>query len=404
MNSPQRRRSCPPVVPVSAVVEPLQPRVLLSTVIPGKPALPLNPPGAFITNPNDPFPRPRAVLGKSKTLEIYGTFGNDNITVTVRKFNGANRILIAVNGKERAIRVTDVRRINIIGDFGDDSIRVDDQTGLLAGGNRRVGIYGDNPEQADFFGNDTISGSPARDRILGGPGNDKIDAGAGADFVDGELGADTINGGAGNDTLRAGSSDPLGVLNELNGGDGNDSLDGTVSTDLLNGDGGNDTLNGGLASDTINGGAGDDFVRGGGGDDLIYGLDGNDTLFGDIGDIPGRREPLTGPDSGNDRIYGGVGNDSLWGETGDDQLFGGDGSDTLLGHYGRDRLSGEGGDDYLNGHEEADRLSGGPGRDLFNLADFTPGGQTDFRSNQDNPNTRPLLLTFRSEEGPIDLS
>jgi Ca2+-binding RTX toxin-like protein len=390
------------------VIEPLQPRLLLagSTLVPGKPVLPFNPQGNFITNPDDPFPRPRAVLGKRGTLEVFGSFENDRIEVNVGWVNGANRITVSVNGRERRVRLVDVKRLTISGDFGDDNISVNDPRGLL-GPNRRVSIFGDGGDAGDNnfnTGADTIAGTAFRDNIDAGRGDDKIESYGGSDSIDAGAGNDTVTAGAGNDTIKGGDTDSPVDINEMIGGDGDDSITGGFFKDYIYGGDGNDSLSGFFGDDYISAGAGNDFVTGHSGFDTIFGSEGDDTIRGDLGDVPSRQFAPPVPDNADDRIYGGPGNDSLLGEGGDDLIYGEAGSDTLLGHFGRDHLDGGTGNDYLNGHEDADRISGRGGRDLFNLIDLnTPAGQTDFNPASDNPNTRPRQATFRSEELPIDV-
>lgn len=379
----------------AAIAEPLETRLVLSV-------LPLNPPGAFITQPFNPFPSPRAVLGKSKTLEIFATFNDDKIKITVGQMNGANRIHIAVGERERTVLYRDVQQITIIADFGNDLIQFDDPQGLLA--SRRTQLFGDSTDQMDVqtFGNDTIRGSAGRDRIRGGEGNDSITAGGGADNVDPNGGNDTVFGNAGNDFIEDRDGTQSGTMNYFDGGPGNDSINGSDFSDTILGQEGNDSLNAAFGDDSIQGGPGDDSLTGFAGTDTIFGEDGNDEIYGDRKTA---NQDATPPgDNGNDKLYGGDGNDSIWGEAGDDQIFGQEGSDTLLGQFGSDRLDGGEGNDYLNGHEGEDRVVGGLGRDLFNLIDFqNPEGQTDFSTRKDNPNPRPRQGSVGGETALIDV-
>jgi len=369
-------------------------------------AIPINPQGRFITQFQFPFPTPRIELNDRRELTLVGTPGNDKIRVRVVQTGGANRILFTVNRDQRSVLLRNVAKLTIVGDYGfdgdivgNDEILCDDPLGLLA--NRRVFIYGDNPDDPQFTGDDTLVGTPARDRIFGGPGNDSILGADGNDIITGDSGNDSIFGGPGNDSILGGDVEAGQIGNNyILGEDGSDTITGGSFEDTILGGLGNDSLNGLFGNDTIQGNEGNDTIFGGTDDDLIYGLDGDDNIFGDNFLAP---SAMTTPDGhGNDTIFGGRGNDSIWGEGGNDDLRGEDGSDTLLGHFGVDRLDGGRGNDYLNGHEERDAVRGGPGRDRFNLIDRDQG-QTDFKLGEDNPDFLPAQATFGSEQGPIEI-
>ncbi len=151
-------------------------------------------------------------------------------------------------------------------------------------------------------GDDTITGSAARDILLGDEGNDTLNGGRGADLLHGGIGDDRLFGGSDNDKLY--------------GGIGNDFMSGDQGDDTLYGGLGNDTMLGGAGSDTIHGDEGNDTADGGDGNDWIAGGQGNDTLNGGYG---------------FDTLNGGDGNDVLNGGFDDDVLNGGLGSDTLTG-------------------------------------------------------------------------
>jgi len=397
------------------------------------------------------IPTPRLVLGLRGTLEVFAPNTSDRIDVSVQNIDGANRIMVTVNDRSRAVRLRDVKRITIIGDGGFDDPRFFPQRGadrITVSGpveflnNRRVLIFGDNVNPAEaqvdqfgtrfnFDGNDTIFGSDARDTIVAGGGNNFVEGGNGNDSITSLEGADTIGGGGGNDTVSSGpgidsitggnGNDSLDggadadtieggngndvinlgafssglILNLANGGDGNDTIVGSNQVDRIFGGAGDDSIDGGTSDDSIFAGPGNDSVHGGIGNDTIYGEEGDDTLKGDQGFINGRSQPNDSEIS-HDRIYGGPGNDYLWGESGDDQLNGNDGSDILLGQYGNDSLDGGAGNDYLNGHEGFDRIVGGSGRDTYNRADLQPASEDGFGFS--DPAFRAGQTDFRSRQ------
>ncbi len=449
---------------VQHVMEPLQPRQLLAAATVPIALNPIN-----LKPISDPdyslIPTPRIVLGLRGTLEVFAPNSSDEIRISIQQINGANRVLVQVNDRSRAVRLRDVKRFTIIGDGGLDNPDFFPQRGAdeitITGPaeflrERKISIFGDNVQPAiarvdqagnmfNFDGDDTLIGAAFGDNIaagagnnfvdggggndritslegidtiIGGGGNDTIDSGAGADSITGDIGDDSINGGADPDTIYGGDGNDaidLGAMsaglikNFTEAGAGNDTIVGSNFDDLIFAGAGNDSVNGSFGNDSILAGAGNDSVDGGLNFDTIYGEEGDDTLKGDQGFINGRAEPIE-PENSDDRIFGGPGNDYLWGESGDDQVSGGDGADILLGQFGTDRLDGGGGNDYLNGHEGNDRVVGGKGRDTYNLADFEAradtnfrAGQTDFSAGEDNPNreVRPYRLTLQSDNADV---
>jgi len=196
---------------------------------------------------------------------------NYDDTIVVRHSDSNAAMLeVVVNGSIATTRsVVGLRRIEIFGGRGDDTIRID-ASGLRIGATINGGP-----------GNDTISGGPRGDRIAGGLGDDTIDGGEGNDEIFGGWGDDYLRGGRGADRIV--------------GGDGDDAIDGGI---------GHDTLIGGLDDDTIDGEAGFDTVRGDAGDDTLLG------------------------GTGRDKLFAGLGADRLFGITGRDEFFS-DSSDTV---------------------------------------------------------------------------
>lgn len=169
-------------------------------------------------------------------------------------------------------------------------------------------------------GNNSYTGTTAKDLIMSYAGDDYIKSGKGDDIV---------YGGSGNDTII--------------GEDGNDQLTGDAGKDKIYGSSGNDLIKGGYDDDALWGGDGDDRITGGYGADVITGEKGNDFLFGE-----GQNDQIDGGD-GNDVIVGGFGNDNLTGSNGNDTFYFGSSSYgsglTNVGGAGEDRVSGGSGND-----------------------------------------------------------
>jgi Ca2+-binding RTX toxin-like protein len=340
------------------------------------------------------------------TLEIEGSSGDDNYTITKTPGGGAQ--IQITDGSHRLTLGSSIEVVTLTLGDGNDTVNIEDLKGvtgtLLAiygeGGNdtltavdSRVGTVrvlldgGDgNDTITGSDGNDSLYGGDGNDLLLGGDGDDTIEAGlgddllygnAGNDVLDGEDGNDTIEGNTGNDILWGGEGD-----DSLVGGSDDDSVYGGEGDDKLNGQQGNDELYGGIGADTLAGGSGDDLLDGGLNDDRMLGNDGDDTMRGDDGD-----DELHGHD-GDDLIGGGDGNDSITGDSGadlinggdgddninsggsDDTIVGGDGNDTLFGGAGRDIVLGENGNDRVFGQGSVhDTIAGGEGSDqLIGLA------------------------------------
>ncbi len=173
----------------------------------------------------------------------------DDMIVVRHSELDASMLEVVVNGAVATTRsVVGLRRIEIFGGRGDDTIRID-APGL------RIGA--------------TINGGPGNDTISGGPRGDRLAGGLGDDTISGGDGNDEIFGGAGDDYLRGDRG-----ADRIVGGEGNDAIDGGL---------GNDMLIGGLDDDTVDGEAGLDTVRGDAGDDTLLGGTGRDSLFAGLG-------------------------------------------------------------------------------------------------------------------------
>jgi Ca2+-binding RTX toxin-like protein len=167
-------------------------------------------------------------------------------------------------------------------------------------------------------GDDTISGSDARDGICAGRGDDIVRGNAGDDVLSGNAGNDTLGGGLGNDTLYGNAGNDTLVydagLDRLDGGTGLDwvsfrSLGAAVTIDLSSS--GYDVRSSGAAiadleriervtgtkfADRMTGNAAANIFEGGKGADRLAGAEGNDRLVGG---------------AGKDTLNGGSGNDTF---------------------------------------------------------------------------------------------
>ena len=263
-------------------------------------------------------------------------------------------------------------------------------------------------------GNDIINVSAATTGsiIISGSGNDSITGTAARDFLNGGDGDDILRGGAGDDDQKY-INDYFSYLSTggLFGGNGNDQLFGEAGNDYLDGGAGNDLLDGGEGDDKLLPGSGIDTIIGGAGIDGLYldfssstigitvnytdinqGTVSNGTTFNTIefvslttgsgNDIINVSAATTGSiitsGAGNDSITGTAARDFLNGGDGDDILRGGAGDDDqkyindyfsylstggLFGGNGNDQLFGEAGNDYLDGGAGNDLLDGGEGDD-----------------------------------------
>ncbi len=298
-------------------------------------------------------------------LRVFGTAGNDNLTVsqqdaaTIRvEENGV--VSFFGDGAVATIRMNVTATNLVTGTPGNDLVQVISTTALPLTENATIfgGTGTDN--LLGGGGNDTIKGENDGDIIRGGAGNDSLDGGEGNNMLFGEdgtdnmtagFGADQFDGGLGVDTVNyttrtagvnvtidnaANDGQPLifafplphaegdnvwSTVENVQGGAGNDSLTAQLGLvkNQLNGFGGNDRLDGGDDNDILLGGDGDDILLGRGGNDQLQGNNGNDTIFGGAGD------DLIFGGAGNDIISGGLGKDSLRGEAGNDTIFAQDG-------------------------------------------------------------------------------
>jgi Ca2+-binding RTX toxin-like protein len=192
------------------------------------------------------------------TFEIWGTSGNDNISVA----DSAGMVLRPFGGND-----------TVWGYTGDDTF-----------------IYSAGLDTLiEYAGSDTLSitnGITVGDISIADVGlyNIKITINAGTDEV-------TLNNFRQSSIYKVETilfddgfhADLTTYSSWLWGTSGNDTIAGNASANVLIGKDGNDTIDAGGANDNAHGGAGTDTIDGGDGDDLLYGGDGDDILAGGDG-------------------------------------------------------------------------------------------------------------------------
>ena len=223
---------------------------------------------------------------------------------------------------------------------------------------------------ADFYGNDTITGTNGDDILIGEGGKDILQGsygddtyifnlGDGEDTIQEYYGTDRIVFGEGikaEDIFVSREDKDLYLTNKTSGDrvkvenffydsryfvETVEYADGTKwDLDEIKdraryyyGTDGEDVIS---ASDSYYYGPSreDNIIYAGAGKDTVYGNNGDDTLYGEAGE-----DTLNGG-NGNDTLNGGVGNDILQGSYGDDTyIFNlGDGEDTIQEYYGTDQI------------------------------------------------------------------
>lgn len=238
---------------------------------------------------------------------IYGSNGNDNISILVPNSFGFSQIY---------------------GQDGDDNISLD--------------------EDQDNGGN-YVWGGDGKDLILGSAVNDIIIGGAGIDEIYGNGGEDLLIGSDAEVSVPSiGSVYSKAVYIYQNGAKA------TFENDLITLDyeSSASEIYGGSGDDVILGSKGNDNIEGNSGNDWIYGYDGSDRIYlnkekfnngsycWEMAD--GTRDGCfsieTETDNDGGIIDGGEGNDILWGSDGDDEIIGGKGNDRSFGMEGNDKL------------------------------------------------------------------
>jgi Ca2+-binding RTX toxin-like protein len=290
----------------------------------------------------------------SGILSVFDDSQDNNISVS-RDVAGnilINNGAVAITGGRATVANTG--QIQVFGTGGNDTISVDEANGALPA----VQLVGG-------AGNDTLTGGSGNDQLFGGAGNDTLVGKGGNDLLFGGDGNDTLIGGSGDDQMFGGAGNDRMIWNP---GDGTDLMEGGDGIDTAEVNGGNGaevfslTANGSRvrfdrlspAPFSLDIGTTENFVLSmNGGDDVFTAGSG---LAGLI----------------NLTVDGGDGNDSITGGDGNDRLIGGAGNDTIIGGRGNDVLSGGTGDDTFvwNPGDGSDTVDGGDGFDtlLFNGA------------------------------------
>ena len=132
---------------------------------------------------------PLSINQNAGVLQINGTTGSDNITVSQ-----SGNVFTIKNGLWSTTVTGTFTKLVVKGLGGNDSIKLD------ASVTENADIYGG-------AGNDMLTGGSGNDRIFAGAGNNVVNGGAGNDTII-TIGSnsDTVNGGAGTDTYWMDSS------------------------------------------------------------------------------------------------------------------------------------------------------------------------------------------------------
>jgi hypothetical protein len=137
--------------------------------------------------------KPDATTPGKTALYIFGTTGND--TITVAPANTTGGLFVTVNGKLQGTFAPN-GRIIVDAMGSNDSVTFVSRTI-----NRTVVQVGQSAILMGGDGNDklNVSGSKAANVLSGGAGNDVLTGGAGRDLLFGGFGTDTLTGAAGDD-------------------------------------------------------------------------------------------------------------------------------------------------------------------------------------------------------------
>ena len=339
----------------------------------------------------------RPTVANTGTIQVFGTGGND--TISVDESNGAMPAVQLFGGSGNDTLIGGSGNDQLFGDAGNDTLEGKGGNDLLFGGDGNDTLIGGD-------GNDIVTGGRGNDVALLGNGDDTFiwNPGDGSDVVEGGAGTDTLvfNGSnvgehmdlsangervrlfrdVGNITMDLNSIEKIKIatlggadtmtVNDLSGtgvkqvaidlGATGGTGDGQPDTVIVNGSGGNNhislsvagtmvSVNGLSAQVTI------DHAEAANDALVINALDGNDTIDASALTIP----------TINLTIDGGAGNDTIIGSGGNDVLIGGDGNDVVTGGRGNDvALLGAGDDRYVwNPGDGSDTVEGQAGFDTL---------------------------------------
>ncbi len=223
------------------------------------------------------------------TLVLDGTIASDDVHVFyATDFTGeiqadsyGNDIWLQYGGAENSVFIENGRQItSLTYVIGGNTISATDIHNMIS-----------NRENEHHYssGNDTITGTSARESLYGEGGNDVLSGLGGGDYLNGGPGIDTAayqssttgvsvdldtGRGYGGDAER----DILVDIESLQGSVHDDKLFGDEGLNLLSGEGGNDILDGKGGDDELQGGSGNDLLTGGSGADVLDGGAGIDTV------------------------------------------------------------------------------------------------------------------------------
>jgi len=133
-------------------------------------------------------------------LTVNGSEASDSIDINPITWGDTPYVRVIENGQVTDFLASQVRRVRVYGNGGDDQIshNIGSLNAAIYGGDGRDLIYGDN-------GRDYLNGGAGNDTLHGWGGNDTLVGGDGKDKLYGEDGYDRLSGGAGSDWLDAGS-------------------------------------------------------------------------------------------------------------------------------------------------------------------------------------------------------
>jgi Ca2+-binding RTX toxin-like protein len=131
-----------------------------------------------------------ARLDSKHILRVVGTSGNDSIRIT-RSASNSGRLVVSMADGTMAFDASDVQRIFVYGQDGNDNLSINEKYGAIDIPARLMGDAGDDV-LIGASGNDTLEGGDGNDRLYGGAGRDRLDGGSGTDRLWGNGGRDTF--------------------------------------------------------------------------------------------------------------------------------------------------------------------------------------------------------------------
>jgi Ca2+-binding RTX toxin-like protein len=368
------------------------------------------------------------------TVSVSAGAAGDSMTLTVNDPSGA----IELDGAACGLAdITNTTSISVAGSTGDESVYIDNWTGLafpstiswqVAMGTGTADYFeidlADGADGSVTLGDTSFTmngatgatGGIEQIDVQGGDGDDTIDgsavtaSGPELHWLSGGDGDDTITGGAGDDFLEGNPACVTADDDTISGGAGDDELYGDCGDDTLSGDAGDDYVEGEIGSDTIVEGTAAN------GADTLYGdgPGGEDTPTpGDVIDYSGRTtsiiiDPatLSGADANGDgdasdtgdeqdditqfEVYmTGSANDILTGTSSDETFVPGAGDDEVDGGTGVDTLSFENSAAAVTVDSATGTATGEGADEWTNIDELTGSDNVD-------------VLDFSGETGPVE--